>query len=80
MGASAGYGHAVHDGMPAMHNLGRQVWPPPDVMVSMGAQDTLCKVATLSIGLEDTLAYHMAKQSAAGFKKGVEVLRPSCCY
>ena len=57
------------DGMRAMRKLGIQVWPSPDVMEFMGAKDALCKVATLNIGLEDTLAYYTAEEFAAGFKK-----------
>ena len=57
------------DGMRAMRKLGIQVWPSPDVMEFMGAKDALCKVATLNIGLEDTLAYYSPEDFAAGFKK-----------
>jgi len=45
------------------------VWPSPDVMEFMGAKDALCKIADMSIGLEDTLAYYDPKEFAAGFKK-----------
>ena len=38
-------------------------------MEKMGAKDALCKVATLNIGLEDTLAYYTPEEFAAGFKK-----------
>eukprot|EP00439_Symbiodinium_sp_Y106_P010698 s12006_g1.t1 len=38
-------------------------------MEFMGAKDALCKVATLNIGLEDTLAYYTAEEFSAGFKK-----------
>lgn len=31
-------------------------------------QDALCKVATMNIGLEDTLAYYSPDEFAAGFK------------
>ena len=57
------------DGMRAMRKRGIQVWPSPDVMEFMGAKDALCKVATLNIGLEDTLAYYTAEEFSAGFKK-----------
>ncbi|CAE8613485.1 unnamed protein product [Polarella glacialis] len=57
------------DGMRAMRKLGIQVWPSPDVMEFMGAKDALCKIATMSIGLEDTLAYYDPADFAAGFKK-----------
>merc|ERR1719230_1400358 len=46
------------DGMREMRKAGIQVWPSPDVMEFMGAKDALCKVATMSIGLEDTNAYY----------------------
>ena len=48
---------------------GKQVWPSPDVMEKMGAKDALCKVATMNIGLEDTLAYYSPEEFEAGFKK-----------
>jgi len=57
------------DGMRAMRKLGIQVWPSPDVMEFMGAKDALCKVATLNIGLEDTLAYYSDEAFITGFKK-----------
>jgi len=57
------------DGMRQMRKKGIQVWPSPDVMEFMGAKDALCKVATLNIGLEDTLAYYTPEEFAAGFKK-----------
>jgi len=57
------------DGMRALRKLGKQVWPSPDVMEFMGAKDALCKIATLNIGLEDTLAYYDEKEFAEGFKK-----------
>jgi hypothetical protein len=52
-----------------MRKLGIQVWPSPDVMEFMGAKDALCKIATLSIGLEDTMAYYSAEEFSVGFKK-----------
>merc|ERR1719394_2427803 len=57
------------DGMRGLRKLGIQVWPSPDVMEFMGAKDALCKVATLNIGLPDTLAYYSSEDFAAGFKK-----------
>jgi len=57
------------DGMREIRKAGIQVWPSPDVMEFMGAKDALCKVANLSIGLEDTLAYYSAEEFATGFKK-----------
>merc|ERR1719198_2920835 len=38
-------------------------------MEFMGAKDALCKIATLNIGLEDTLAYYDEASFAEGFKK-----------
>merc|ERR1712060_937637 len=38
-------------------------------MEKMGAKDALCKIADLSIGLEDTLAYYDEAAFTAGFKK-----------
>ena len=49
--------------------VGKQVWPSPDVMEKMGAKDALCKVATMNIGLPDTLAYYSPEEFSAGFKK-----------
>ncbi|CAE7660360.1 MDH2, partial [Symbiodinium sp. CCMP2456] len=57
------------NGMRAIRKKGIQVWPAPDVMEFMGAKDALCKIATLNIGLEDTLAYYDPTVFAAGFKK-----------
>ena len=57
------------DGMRALRKAGKQIWPSPDVMEKMGAKDALCKVATMNIGLEDTLAYYTPEEFAAGFKK-----------
>jgi len=57
------------EGMRVIRKAGIQVWPSPDVMEKMGAKDALCKVATLSIGLEDTLAYYTTEDFSAGFKK-----------
>ena len=69
MGASAGYGQVVHDGICAMHKLGIQVSPSPDMMAIMDAKDTLCQVAILSICSEDMLLYYTADEFATGFKK-----------
>jgi hypothetical protein len=55
--------------MREMRRRGKQVWPSPDVMEFMGAKDALCQVASLSIGLEDTLAYYTEESFAEGFKK-----------
>jgi len=57
------------NGMREMRKKGIQVWPAPDVMEFMGAKDALCKIASLNIGLEDTLAYYDPAIFAAGFKK-----------
>lgn len=67
--ADGGDQQKFDDGMRAMRKLGIQVWPSPDVMEKMGAKDALCKVATMNIGLEDTLAYYSPEEFAAGFKK-----------
>merc|ERR1719263_1997457 len=48
---------------------GIQVWPSPDVMEFMGAKDALTKIATLNIGLEDTLSYYEEAAFEEGFKK-----------
>ena len=63
MGASAGYGQAVHSGKCAMHKLGIQVLPSPGMMAIMDAKDTLCKVTLLSIRSEDMLADYTADMS-----------------
>ncbi|CAE7825509.1 unnamed protein product [Symbiodinium sp. CCMP2592] len=57
------------DAMRGLQKKGKQVWPSPDVMTNMGAKDALCKIADLSIGLPDTLAYYSPEEFAAGFKK-----------
>ena len=64
MGASAGYGQAVHSGKCAMHKLGIQVLPSPGMMAIMDAKDTLCKVTLLSIRSEDMLADYTADEFA----------------
>ena len=65
MGAS----QAVHSGKCAMHKLGIQVLPSPDMMAIMDAKDMLCKVTMLRIRSEDMLAYDMADEFGTGFKK-----------
>jgi hypothetical protein len=67
--ADGGSQEKFDDSMRALRKAGMQVWPSPDVMEFMGAKDALCKIATLSIGLEDTLAYYDADIFSAGFKK-----------
>jgi len=67
--ADGGDQQKFDDGMRSIRKLGIQVWPSPDVMEKMGAKDALCKVAHMSIGLPDTLAYYSAEDFAAGFKK-----------
>eukprot|EP00439_Symbiodinium_sp_Y106_P054132 s3114_g7.t1 len=67
--ADGGDQQKFDDGMREMRKAGIQVWPSPDVMEKMGAKDALCKVATLNIGLEDTLAYYSPEDFATGFKK-----------
>ena len=67
--ADGGDQNKFDDGMRGIRKLGIQVWPSPDVMEKMGAKDALCKVATMNIGLEDTLAYYTPEEFAAGFKK-----------
>ncbi|CAE7747000.1 hace1 [Symbiodinium pilosum] len=67
--ADGGDQQKFDDGMRELRKAGIQVWPSPDVMEKMGAKDALCKVATLNIGLEDTLAYYSPEDFAAGFKK-----------
>merc|ERR1719380_406741 len=57
------------DSMRGLRKTGIQVWPSPDVMEFMGAKDALCKIANMTIGLEDTLAYYDAKAFTEGFKK-----------
>merc|ERR1719329_1016748 len=67
--ADGGSQQKFDDGMRKLRKMGIQVWPSPDVMENMGAKDALCKVATLNIGLEDTLAYYSEAEFAAGFKQ-----------
>merc|ERR1719277_1801855 len=67
--ADGGDQQKFDDGMRTLRKMGIQVWPSPDVMEQMGAKDALCKVATLNIGLEDTLAYYTEADFSEGFKK-----------
>mmetsp|Transcript_86238 Transcript_86238/g.244228 ORF Transcript_86238/g.244228 Transcript_86238/m.244228 type:complete len:439 (+) Transcript_86238:84-1400(+) len=67
--ADGGSQQKFDDGMRGLRRAGIQVWPSPDVMEFMGAKDALCKVATMNIGLEDTLSFYDPAEFAAGFKK-----------
>merc|ERR550537_811135 len=67
--ADGGSQERFDDGMRGLRKLGKQVWPSPDVMEKMGAKDALCKIASLNIGLEDTLAYYSEEAFKEGFKK-----------
>jgi len=67
--ADGGSQEKFDDSMRTLRKAGMQVWPSPDVMEFMGAKDALCKIANMSIGLEDTLAYYDPAEFAAGFKK-----------
>merc|ERR1719456_2005103 len=69
IGADGGSQSKFDNSMREMRKLGIQVWPSPDVMEFMGAKDALCKIATLNIGFEDTLAYYSQADFSAGFKK-----------
>merc|ERR1719316_855203 len=57
------------DSVRELQKKGIQAWPSPDVMEFMGAKDALTKIATLNIGLEDTLSYYTEDAFIAGFKK-----------
>merc|ERR1712078_940277 len=57
------------DSVRALQAKGDQAWPSPDVMEFMGAKDALTKIATLNIGLEDTLSYYEPATFSEGFKK-----------
>ena len=52
-GSQAKFDDAIRE----LQKEGIQAWPSPDVMEFMGAKDALTKIATLNIGLEDTLTY-----------------------
>mmetsp|Transcript_3628 Transcript_3628/g.11012 ORF Transcript_3628/g.11012 Transcript_3628/m.11012 type:complete len:784 (+) Transcript_3628:63-2414(+) len=54
-----------------LRQSGVLVWPSPDLVETMGAKDVLVKVASLSIGLEDTLAYHTQAELSAGMRRTV---------
>ncbi|CAE7403445.1 unnamed protein product [Symbiodinium necroappetens] len=41
----------------------------PDVLAFMGLSRTLCKLAMLNNGMEDTVVYYTVEEFAAGFKK-----------
>merc|ERR1712110_398462 len=47
-------------------------------MEKMGAKDALCKIATMNIGLEDTLAYYENQMFIDGFKKTM-AFQPRVC-
>jgi hypothetical protein len=57
------------DAVRELQKKGIQAWPSPDVMEFMGAKDALTKIATLNIGLEDTLTYYDEAAFIEGFKK-----------
>jgi hypothetical protein len=57
------------DSVRELQKKGIQAWPSPDVMEFMGAKDALTKIATLNIGLEDTLTYYDEAAFIEGFKK-----------
>merc|ERR1719456_607088 len=67
--ADGGSQQKFDDSMRKLQAMGVQVWPSPDVMEFMGAKDALTKIATLNIGLEDTLSYYTEDAFIAGFKK-----------
>merc|ERR1719199_1117200 len=67
--ADGGSQEKFDDAMRAVKKSGIQVWPSPDVMEFMGAKDALTKIATLNIGLEDTLSYYEEAAFTEGFKK-----------
>jgi len=67
--ADGGSQQAFDDAMRAIKKSGIQVWPSPDVMEFMGAKDALTKIATMSIGLPDTLSYYEEGSFIEGFKK-----------
>jgi len=67
--ADGGSQEKFDDSMRALQKKGIQVWPSPDVMEFMGAKDALTKIATLNIGLEDTLSYYTEAAFVEGFKK-----------
>eukprot|EP00434_Breviolum_minutum_P037897 symbB.v1.2.033605.t1/scaffold4193.1/size43203/2 len=67
--ADGGDQQKFDDGMRGLRKMGKEIWPSPDVMEKMGAKDALCKVATMNIGLEDTLAYYSPEEFSVGFKK-----------
>ena len=70
----------------AMHKLGIQVLPSPDMIVIMDAIDTLHQVTMLSIRSEGMLAYYTADEFAAVLRKwpafqlrGIKQIRGSSC-
>ena len=67
--ADGGSQDRFDEGMRRMRKQRIQVWPSPDVVECMGAKDVLCKVAGLSIGLSDTLAYTTADHFSFCFRK-----------
>merc|ERR1719478_1481454 len=69
IGQDGGSQSKFDDAVRALQATGIQAWPSPDVMEFMGAKDALTKIATLNIGLEDTLTYYTEDAFIAGFKK-----------
>ena len=57
------------EGLRNLQQLGVHVWPSPDVVQGMGAKDSLTKIANLTIGLEDNLAYYTEAAFIDGFKR-----------
>ena len=72
MGAS---GVTVHNGKRAMHKLGIQVLPSPDMMAIMGAKDTLFKVAMLRIGKSLAFQLRGIKQNKGSSGEGIWITK-----
>merc|ERR1719409_1260801 len=69
IGQDGGSQAKFDDAIRELQKEGIQAWPSPDVMEFMGAKDALTKIATLNIGLEDTLTYYEDAAFIEGFKK-----------
>merc|ERR1719333_527593 len=69
IGQDGGDQKKFDDAVRELQKKGVQAWPSPDVMEFMGAKDALTKIATLNIGLEDTLTYYEEAAFIEGFKK-----------
>jgi len=65
-----------------LEQMGKRVWPSPDVKAVMSSTEVMARITSLSIGLPDTAAYDTPEALAAGLRRTVafqpRVVRRSC--